>query len=223
MKHEWLFIGGISRSGTTLMARLLSLHPECLITAECGWPLALWWGLTRPPSEYSMALWRANDGIERGARWLLPRLCQYDDPAENVRGMCDGYLDCLHPEVRVGGDKWPALGSLATPDGNERLWQLLRMLWPDCKLLFMHRPFEEAMASARRTWPNEDHTLRVRQTRERLEGEALCSDAYHVELENLNARPHEVMVDVLEFANLSAETYPWDKFDEYFQKGHRVN
>jgi hypothetical protein len=223
--HEWLFVGGIARSGTTLMSRLLTLHPEAFVTAECGWPLNIYWGLTLPPG-YTMATWRHGpSGKTYRASWTLPRLKQYEGAAaEVVRAMCEGYVERLHPEVRVAGDKWPMLGAMHPTIPGRRVWEDLRLIMPECKILFMDRALEAAAASAVRVWPTQATTATYRrQATERLEGQRECTDAFWVRLEALNADPREVMEGVLEFADLPAATYPWEEFDVYFEQGHRVN
>lgn len=221
MDHEWLFIGGISRSGTTLMARLLSLHPEAFITAETFFALDLYWGLTCPPSGYNYADFRC--GVEvRTVSWMFPRLTSYDSAEDITRAMCVGYMEHLHPEARVVGDKTPMPGAFHPIDGSRRVWEDLRHLWPDCRLLFMDRDLDEAVASAKRVW-NEPEDVARAQALERREGQRLCPDGFRVQLEELNADPRRVMSMVLRWANLPISTYPWDEFDVYFQSGHRVN
>lgn len=224
-EHEWLFVGGIARSGTTLMARLLTLHPECWVTAECGWPLDIYWGMTIPPG-YSIAQWQHNSGGSWRASWVLPRLAQYEkaSPAEVVRAMCEGYMERLHPQARVCGDKWPMLGAKHPAIEGRRVWEDLREIMPGCKLLFMDRNLADATASAVRVWPTQAGVrMYRRQAQERLAGQKLCEDAYWVKLEVLNKKPREIMEGVLEFANLPADAYPWDAFDAHFKEGHRVN
>lgn len=219
-EHEWLFIMGTMRSGTTLMTRLLTLHPEGWFTAECGWPLNILWGMTLPPDGYSWASW----GGSGGASWRLPRLATVDDAHEITRAMCEGYVERLHPEARVCGDKAPNYGALHPDGSGRRIWHDLRDLWPDCKLLVMNRDIDAVVESALRTWPGRVNARAVRRdSQERLNGHALIPDAYHVQLEELEANPREVMRGVLEFANLPAESYPWESFDAHFEAGHRVN
>ena len=222
MKRQWLFVGGIARSGTTLMARLLTLHPEGFVTAECGYPLALWWGLTMPPAGYTFAHWQGA-GQEASTPWILPRLRQYDDPAEVVRAMCEGYIERLHPTVRVCGDKTPMLGALHPRRDGRRVWEDLRLLWPDCKLLWMDRPLEEAIASGLRVWPHRKEADQRADALERLDGQRLCADALWVPLADLNARPREVLGEVLNWVGLPQAAYPWDEALKYFEPGHRVN
>jgi hypothetical protein len=223
-EHEWLFVGGMMRTGTTLMARLLTLHPEGFVTAECGWPLTTYWSFAAPPAGYGYAEfggWRGDSSIR--VQWPAKRIEQYDDPASVTRAMCDGYVSRLHPEVRVCGDKWPNFGALHADGSGRRVWEDLRVVWPDCKLLWMDRDFEAAIESACRTWPHGDEATFRAQAKERRIGQRLCEDAYWVRLEALNANPREVIEGVLEFANLPAETYPWETFDQHFREGHRVN
>jgi hypothetical protein len=222
VKRTWLFVGGLSRSGTTLMARLLSLHPEAWVSAECGWVLNLLWGMTCPPAGYSHAHFRAG-GDEVAVPWIMPRIGTYHDAHDVTRAMCEGFADCLHPEARVIGDKWPMLGALHPDGSGRRVWEDLRELWPECRLLWMNRDLEATVRSALRAWPGQKAAVRRAQAFERLEGQGLCEDAYWVQLEHLNARPRSIMEGVLEFANLPAETYPWETFDQHFREGHRVN
>lgn len=61
------------------------------------------------------------------------------------------------------------------------------------------------------------------QAQERLEGQALIPDAYHVQLDALNAYPHETLGAVLDWLGLPQEGYPWGKVGAYFEPGHRIN
>ena len=223
-EHDWLFVGGIMRSGTTLMARLLSLHPEGFVTAECGWSLDIYWGLALPPAGYSYAKFGTRGSTKTATvQWHTLRLSQYDDPVAVTRAMLDGYIDRLHPGVRVCGDKWPLFGALHPDGSGRRCWEDLRVVWPDCKILWMNRDYEAAIASACRTWPHGEEATWRTNALERLEGQRLCPDAHWVQLEDLNARPREIMEGVLEFAGLDGADYPWEKFDAHFVEGHRVN
>ena len=147
----------------------------------------------------------------------------YDDPAAAVRAMCEGWAERLHPEARVVGDKWPMLGALHPDGSGRRVWEDLRAVFPDCRLLWMMRDLEETVRSAVRAWPGQNPKVRRAQAEERLAGMRLCPDARWVQLEDLNAAPRKTMRGVLAWAGLGEEAYHWEEFDAHFEDGHRIN
>lgn len=130
------FIFGHARSGTTLLARLIRLHPQ----VHCNWQAHFF---TRPPfltslvADPEIAAWfsRENNRWNRG-RDLSPLV---------LRAASDFIMerDARKGGKRIVGDKSPNNFS------NGEAVRLLHLIYPDSRLIFMIRDGRDVVASHR--------------------------------------------------------------------------
>ena len=130
------FVFGYARSGTTLLARLLRLHPD----VHCNWQGHFF---TRPPLLSGMLEdQRFEDWLARRSnRWNRGR----DLSPVALRAMSDYILerDAVKAGKRVVGDKSPnvLLGGKAVDE--------LRRIYPDACLIYIVRDGRDALLSQR--------------------------------------------------------------------------
>lgn len=133
---EKFFVFGHARSGTTLLARLIRVHPSI----HCNWQGHFF---TRPPlleslvNEPDIAAWLSR----RSNRWNQGR----DLSPLILRGVCDLILEKEARQLgkSIVGDKSP--NSLL----NGKSVQLLSHVYPDTRLIFIVRDGRDAIISHR--------------------------------------------------------------------------
>jgi len=221
MSNPCVFIVGCPRSGTTLLRRIVSAHPQIVITPEAHW-IPLWFeqrrGLTPDglvtPELVSELL--AHDkfvlfGLGREALMSLAGSGQPISYASFVTGIFD-----LYGEAR--GKK--AVGN-KTPDSARRIGTL-HTLWPEARFVHLIRDGRDVVLSLM-NWPSvhtkkpgtfptwkEDPVstaalwweLNVRRGREA--GEALGPELYReLRYESLVAHPAQECEALCEFLGLA--------------------
>jgi hypothetical protein len=128
------FIFGHARSGTTLLARLIRLHPE----VHCNWQAHFF---TRPPRITALV---SNPEV---SRWLSRRHNRWNrgsDPSTAVmRTVCDYILerDARAAGKTIVGDKSP------NTDQNEEAVRLLHTIYPDGSLIVVLRDGRDVVLS----------------------------------------------------------------------------
>ncbi len=236
LARDWLFVGGMPRSGTALCQHLLNLHPDCHIIGERSLEIGLLQAF-RPGinPRYVTATFSNLFGEAVSFAWDMSRICM--DPEEGdaldwVRRMMAGARS-RYPGALVWG------GCNNTYGGH---WQQLRELFPECKILVMDRDVDEVVDSVlRQDWWVQDpcppetepdrreqwFTRRRRSTREAVrEVRGLmepCPGAKWLQLAELNAHPRREIASLLTWAGLDVGTYPWDTAMERFVPGARIN
>lgn len=131
-----VFIGGLMKSGTTLLRALLGQHPQLFATFETHW------------YEDSVRSGWADSGSERMG--LLQSLLELDD-GELAR-LCEAkrsepqreFIDIVMAYCceRAGKRRWVE----KTP-GNIGHWQLIRQIWPEATLIHVTREYKDIYAS----------------------------------------------------------------------------
>ena len=194
---KWAFVTGPPRSGTTMMAALLSRHPSCVILQETHFPLcfAAAFDLAVGRSEGSRSIsWREPYGLE-GQGWTLPSLLNYGHGdrglgilrGEAVRALCWA-VRAFWPKAVVFGDKSPAYCFH---------WPLLRFLFPDCYVIVMQRDPEECIDSLYRVgWqrgPREETRVLVERYRAAI---ADCPEQIAVDFETARDHPTAAVEEV---------------------------
>lgn len=133
---EKFFIFGHARSGTTLLARLIRLHPE----VHCNWQAHFF---TRPPLITSLV---ADPAV---SSWLSRKDNRWNrgsDPSPVVlRAVCDYLMerDARRGGKRIVGDKSPS-----TLMGSEAV-ALMHAFYPDARLIVIVRDGRDTVLSHR--------------------------------------------------------------------------
>lgn len=212
--EQWIFVAGMIRSGTTLAMTLLNFHPHCRILSETGLPLNLWRAVCPPPDEASLEpahaeFWR--DGDERHlVLWNLTRLRLHASPEEIVRAICRAVRSLL-PPFALFGDKLPDYCLH---------WELLRRLFPECRIVICDRDIEATVASVlRQPWnsltPDEVRSWLLMNRSSALR----CPDALWMKLEELEADPQGEITRLLAYAGLDAKWYDWQAAIDQVKSG----
>ncbi len=202
----WLFIAGTApRTGTTLMAWLLNLHPQVHVFCETLFPLALH-GVFRPGSGLEPGRLLPEIAAQRAARaggGNEPGAATNGGAVECARVCCEGLRSLWEP-LQWFGDKAPAYA---------HHWPTLRALFPGCRLIVMDRPVEEVLPSIRSCdWPwlagKSDEDLRALLSRWR-DGAEQIPGALRVDMRTLSDQPERVIGEVLDWLDLDPDLYPW--------------
>ena len=132
------------------------------------------------------------------------------------------YLLNLHPDCDLLGEIHPSVTELtemsrrARPGqlvGDKspqysRTWPSLRSAFPSCKLILTYRDFDATTASImRQVWAPPTQEWCENDLRERLAIMADCPRCLRVQLEELEADPQPLIVEMLEYAGLSLAKY----------------
>lgn len=136
LSHRPVFIGGLMKSGTTLLRSLLGQHPRLFASFETHWfEDAVRFGWADPTS--------------RRMELLLSLL---DLSGEEYRTLCDVKRAAPEQEFidivlhycceRAGKHRWVE----KTPD-NIRFWHLVQALWPEPTLIHVTREYKDVYAS----------------------------------------------------------------------------
>jgi hypothetical protein len=131
-----IFIGGLMKSGTSLMRVLLGQHPIVFGSFETHWytdPMRLHW----------------NDPGSKRMQYLLEF---FELSASDYRQLCAAkivrprteFLDIVmeYCQARAGKQRWVE----KTP-GNIRHWSLIREQWPSAFLIHVTREYKDCFAS----------------------------------------------------------------------------
>lgn len=128
------FLFGHPRSGTTLLGRLIALHPEI----HCSWNARFfnWDGLVARVASPAFDAWFQN----QGNRWAFEKGLE----TSVLRAMCDFVMEqeAVHASAHIVGDKTPNLEGAQAVD-----W--LNRLYPDARLLNIVRDGRDAILSMR--------------------------------------------------------------------------
>lgn len=131
-----VFIGGMMKSGTTLLRALLGQHPQLFATFETHWfdeSVRLRWAESESKR---MGLIQSLLELDEGE---LARLYE-TKRSEPQREFIDIVLAyCCD---RAGKSRWVE----KTP-GNIRHWRLIREIWPDATLIHVTREYKDVYAS----------------------------------------------------------------------------
>lgn len=133
-KRPKFFILGHPRSGTTLLGRLIRLHPE----VHCNWNARFfnWDGLVARVATPALDHWLAR----KGNHWVS----QKDISTPLVRVMCD-YIMESEAEIH---DKWIVGDKTPNPNGAPVVdW--MHRVYPDAHLIFIVRDGRNAVLSRR--------------------------------------------------------------------------
>ena len=193
-----IFIGGLMKSGTSLLRVLLGQHPELYATYETHWFVddvrERWDDPSSQRMQYRLSFLELSEAD-------YAELCDRKR-AEPEREFIDVVME--HCTARAGKRRWVE----KTPD-NIRHWPLIRRQWPGAKLIHVTREYKDCFAS----WKDKrrddiDRFMaavgRAYETIEPLLGTR--SDAYmEVDYDALVSDAEAVMRDVL--AQVEA---PWD-------------
>jgi hypothetical protein len=131
-----IFIGGLMKSGTSLLRVLVGQHPLVFASFETHWfdpALRENW---RDPQSRRMTLLREFFDIDDAA---YARLC-----AEKQTNPAREFIDIVleNAAAAAGKPRWAE----KTP-ANIRHWPLIRRLWPDAKLVHVTREYRDCFAS----------------------------------------------------------------------------
>lgn len=184
---KWLFCSGTGRSGTTLLAWILSRHPDIYMSMhEANLPTQMQ-DLFLPDT--GPITWTG----ERGTHYQSAHMVRYSPDMRERLGALELAQACLrglHEHVaKMGyqyfGDKSPAY----SVD-----WPTVRELCPGAKFVFIHRDVEATLQSfLKMPWGFTD----LEQTRQEIERRQTsayaCPDAYHLNLEDLEAQPEHTL------------------------------
>jgi hypothetical protein len=212
----WVYVGGLPRSGQTLLAHLIGLHPECQgFGQQTQWVHDLLQLLAplRDERGYKVQYVLAHDaaGLQRDN--TLPVLLQYKDLWEVAGAILSG-IESLWPDARY----------LVTGSPTNLETEPLRRLRPDARFILTERPEKDCVASVRNThWGSSltaaeaaDFIGRYVPYAESLRKQdgVLCVD--HAAVQDDHAATLRTVLDWLE---LDATQYPWEVAAQRFAAG----
>lgn len=228
----WFFVIGPARTGTTLVAHLLNLHPDCTCLNDTGIVQCFDEAISPPNGRDTVARvrWTNPEDISSGAAeeihytgWPLPQLTrgtQAITADDFVRAACDG-LRGLYPRTKWFGDKWP---------GYVANWQRVLVCFPDAVIIRTERDVDATVESLLRTawaYPGLDVSERRRlvekTVRYQRDCAVKCPANCVVDLEQLNAEPRVGIQHLLDALPLSAHEYPWTEALVQFEDGRRLS
>jgi len=207
--YEWIFVTGMPRSGTTLAAYLLNLHPECCVLVETGFPAHIAEAL-EPPIDmddgYCSVEWRGQM-LTAVTNWQLARLssegqakrAHLPEVAALTVAMCNA-VRSFWP-ARLFGDKSSAYCFH---------WQKLRGLFPGCRIVVCDRDLEATARSvARQSWAPDcaDHEQLLQRLQSYRNAIIECPDILRLKLETLEANPELSLTGLLEGLELATGCY----------------
>jgi hypothetical protein len=219
---DWVFVIGPARTGTTLVAWLLNLHPECICLSDTGIVQCFDQAIHPPEArrgDMCRVRWTTQRQIDAGQDeaipyrgWPLPLLrhaVNAVDGDELVRRCC-GAVRSLYPEVPLFGDKWP---------GYCFMWRRVLELFPECRIVVTERDFEATVRSLlRQEWafpalqePGERRQAIEANARDQLEAVSGCAADVGVRLEDLNADPEGQVERLIQGVGLEWEQYPIER------------
>lgn len=206
------YITGIGRSGTTVAALLMNLHPDCRITLEAHTALdflqAFNPGSDRTPERYHIrTMWYGK--IEQGYHWGLHHSLhgfeeeQLVSPLDAARS-CYESIWKLWNSPQVFGDKSPMY---CIPEQRERLLEVV----PGTRFIVMVRPLEQCIESLlKRPW-GVSRVEAVEHYTRMSEGLKTIQECIYVELEWLQRDPLAAVGAMLEWTGLEPDRYPWQR------------
>lgn len=129
-----IFIGGLMKSGTSLLRKILSLHPELYGGLETHWF-----------SEEFIQNWR--DGDAQRQQWLLSFYEVSENDVSKIREESTSSFDFFHSFMnfcvnRANKERWIE----KTPDNIFHL-DLINDNWPQAKVVIMYRDYKDVFAS----------------------------------------------------------------------------
>jgi len=191
-----IFIGGLMKSGTTLLRVLLGQHPDVFASFETHWyEPEVREGWSDPTSRRMTFLLRFFELSEDEYAMLVGK-----KRAEPRREFIDIVLDyCAR---RAGKTRWAE----KTPD-NIRHFRLIRQQWPNAKVIHVTREYRDCFASWKTHRSDTLDTFLAAATSAYQDiGSLLGTSAegyLEIDHDELVRRPEETMRLVLEFAELS--------------------
>ena len=184
-----IFIGGLMKSGTSLLRKLLSLHPNIFGGLETHWN-----------SDDFVNHWKEGD-VQRH-QWLLEFFEVSTSEANQIRSSCSSayeYFDAFmnYCTIRASKKRWVE----KTPDNVFNMGVILK-LWPNAKILIMKRDFRDIYASWKK---NKKRTFDIfLDSAKKFEVVLENYSHYHdrirvVRYQDLVVTPKETLKDVLSF------------------------
>ena len=213
-----VFVGGLMRSGTTLLRAMLGRHPDIFAGLETHW------------FELDFAAGRARRGepltdyLERLARFFdlpWPDVSRLAEASASAESFLQGFLDLA--ATRAGKRRWAE----KTP-GNVRHVDRIVAAWPDARIIHIVRDPRDVFASFRRSrkygGPADYGRLwvetfaAVEQARQAPGGAA--RNLFEVRYERLVQEPEAAMAEVLDFigAPFATEAARFDGQPEDYER-----
>lgn len=217
------YITGYGRSGTTVAAVLMNLHPDCRMLLESHMALdflqAFDPGCGRGERYHTKTVWYGAKQTEHYYWGLNHALQEFQE--EQVIDPVDATRACIDALWRLWGSPQVFGGKSPMYCVESEREKLLRV-FPDARFIVMVRPIEECIESLlARPWgvsrqDAEEHFRRQEQ------GLKTIQRAFYVELEWLKGNPQQALHTMLLHMGLDPGKYPWERALEIVN-GERVS
>ena len=234
MGLTWVFVMGPPRSGTSLMAEVLSVHPQCHILWETLFPLNLDQaisprrggssGYLRASFHHTFDPRTGDISFARSFDWRMSRVLgepnrvrRVEIPAATaVRAMCEG-LASAYDGLLWFGDK--------NPDYCFE-WRRLLEIFPDALFVITDRETEATMESVmRQDWSDPRYKTNPQMLRDQIEkykdAVSGCPNAVTVDIASMNQDPRGQVMRVLSYCGMGDEFL--DEMVSVVVDGEKVN
>lgn len=216
MQRRWAFVTGPPRSGTTAASYIISRHSEAQILHETCFGVNLYRAFQPPLATEQKPYMTAQfvpsppTGKEAQLPWPLasitgPRHYGCKTFAGGAVELTRKVADLIATEL---GD-WPLFGDKHHYYCHEA--PLLRMIWPDCRIVVTTRDEDACIQSMVRTRMAESpQVARAIWNSNAEAGYQIAEPVYYVACEDIEEAPATVIEGILKFLHLDPSTYPLD-------------
>lgn len=209
---QWLFVGGMGRTGTALLAWCLGLHPDIEMGAqESLLPLKLRRLFEPLPGLLPGALeWRCGEAVHEQTEHLFTYGRNVGgepegvvrDPGDVARACLRGLQEHLAPDKAYLGDRSAAYSVL---------WPQVRELCPGSEIVYIDRePGATASSWVRMGFAGTEEEARV-EIEQRTATAQQCTGARWLTLEELEQWPQDVLSKLLMDLGLDPLALPWEQ------------
>jgi len=212
----WVYVGGLPRSGQTLLAYLIGLHPECHAFAQQTQfihDILQWLAPMQDERGYKVRYTWTHDSFQHPRDNTLPVLLQYRSLDEVAGAILSG-IEGLWHDVR-----YLVAGSPTNTDAAT-----LRRLRPDARFIVTERSQEDCVRSVLNThWGSSMPATQAAEFVARYVPFAAALSAeegvLRVSHTTVQENHEQALRAVLDWLQLDPDCYPWGAAAERFAEG----